>query len=60
MEGAEAILEKLLGKESKTELAHVDMSASLIEAGLKQLAKHPSLWPPTLAVCLFRGGRGLV
>ena len=51
-------MEKILGKESKPELAHVDMGARLIEAGLKQLAKHPCLWPPTLAVRLFRGERG--
>ena len=54
--GAEAILEKILGKESKPELAHVDMGARLIEAGLKQLAKHPCLWPPTLAFSVADGG----
>ena len=48
--GAEAILEKPLGKEAKKELAHVDMKAKLLEAGLKQFGKYPSLWPPTLAV----------
>ena len=48
--GAEAILEKILGKEAKKELAHVDMKAKLLEAGLKQFGKYPNLWPPTLAV----------
>ena len=48
--GAEAILEKILGKEAKKELAHVDMKAKLLDAGLRQFGKYPSLWPPTLAV----------
>ena len=48
--GAEAILEKILGKDAKKELAHVDMKAKLLEAGLKHFGKYPSLWPPTLAV----------
>ena len=48
--GAEAILEKILGKEVKKELAHVDMKAKLLDAGLRQFGRYPSLWPPTLAV----------
>ena len=48
--GVEAILEKILGKEAMKELEHVDMKAKLRDAGLKQLGKYPSVWPPTLAV----------
>ena len=43
-------MEKILGKDAKKELAHVDMKAKLLEAGLKHFGKYPSLWPPTLAV----------
>ena len=49
--GSEAVLERVLGKEAKTDLVHVDMGARLEAAGLDQFKDAPNLWPPTLAVC---------
>ena len=57
--------------EEKAELAHVDMKATLLEAGLKLFGKHPNLWPPTLETVFYSarlpwsaggggGGQGVV
>ena len=52
--GMEAALERILGAPKPAETAHVDVKARLQLAGLGQFVDFPQLWPPTLAVRVWR------